>query len=117
MMSANYQHDDIAKIAYRSWLERGQPDGSPEIDWYYAVSVITNPEEINPVSIDGFTSSGTEAADEQFDSDVGGTEVTDADISGISKEVDATEADESSKRAITPKSRKKSAASKQSERL
>ena len=28
--------DDIAALAYHLWLERGCPDGSPEIDWYEA---------------------------------------------------------------------------------
>ena len=55
-MSAKYQHDDIAKIAYRSWLDRGQPEGSPEVDWYYALSVVTNPEEVRPVPFGNFDS-------------------------------------------------------------
>jgi len=56
-MTARYQHDDIARIAYWSWLERGQPQGSPEVDWYYALSVVTNPEEIRATPIDGSASS------------------------------------------------------------
>lgn len=51
MITAKYEHDDIARIAYLAWLERGQPDGSPEVDWYYAVSVVTNPEEIQPEQV------------------------------------------------------------------
>lgn len=50
-MTARYEHDDIARIAYRSWLDRGQPEGSPEVDWYYALSVVTNPEEVRPVLV------------------------------------------------------------------
>ena len=61
-MTAKYEHDDIARIAYRSWLDRGQPDGSPEIDWYYALSVVTNPEEIRPVPFGNFD---TRSSDEQ----------------------------------------------------
>jgi hypothetical protein len=26
-------HDDIAKLAYHLWEERGAPIGSPEVDW------------------------------------------------------------------------------------
>jgi Protein of unknown function (DUF2934) len=26
-------HDEIAAYAYRFWLERGCPSGSPEVDW------------------------------------------------------------------------------------
>jgi len=58
-MTAKYQHDDIAKIAYRSWLDRGQPDGSPEIDWYFALSVVTNPDEIRPAPFGNFASDDT----------------------------------------------------------
>ena len=59
-MTAKYQHDDIARIAYRSWLDRGQPEGSPEVDWYYALSVVTNPEEIRPVPFGSFDSGDAE---------------------------------------------------------
>jgi hypothetical protein len=30
-MGPTYQ--DIARLAYQLWEERGRPDGSPEIDW------------------------------------------------------------------------------------
>ncbi len=29
-------HDTIARKAYELWMERGQPDGSPERDWFEA---------------------------------------------------------------------------------
>jgi len=29
-------HEDISVLAYSYWLERGQPDGSPEEDWLRA---------------------------------------------------------------------------------
>lgn len=29
-------HEDISVLAYSFWLERGQPDGSPEEDWLRA---------------------------------------------------------------------------------
>jgi hypothetical protein len=28
--------DEVAALAYRLWLDRGRPDGSPEEDWYLA---------------------------------------------------------------------------------
>jgi hypothetical protein len=28
--------DDIIRLAYEFWQERGSPDGSPEIDWQKA---------------------------------------------------------------------------------
>jgi hypothetical protein len=72
-MSAHYQHDDIARLAYWRWLERGQPQGSPEVDWYYALSVVTNPEEIRPTSIDesknGFASQAAQGVDGESMSD------------------------------------------------
>jgi hypothetical protein len=29
-------HEDISVLAYSYWIERGQPDGSPEEDWLRA---------------------------------------------------------------------------------
>ena len=29
-------HEQIAKLAYALWQERGCPDGSPEVDWFRA---------------------------------------------------------------------------------
>jgi len=76
-MTAKYEHDDIAEIAYRAWLDRGQPDGSPEIDWYYALSVVSNPEEIR------MTPSGRSLSEESADDTErtvfnGGVEMRDA---------------------------------------
>ena len=34
-MDAN-EYEDIAKLAYRFWEERGRPLGSPEVDWHQA---------------------------------------------------------------------------------
>jgi hypothetical protein len=34
-------HNDIAVLAYSYWLERGQPDGSPEEDWLRAERELT----------------------------------------------------------------------------
>jgi hypothetical protein len=30
------RHDDIALLAYSYWEARGQPEGSPDIDWFRA---------------------------------------------------------------------------------
>jgi hypothetical protein len=29
-------HELIARRAYECWMERGCPDGSPEVDWFHA---------------------------------------------------------------------------------
>ena len=34
----------IRELAYRLWLERGCPDGSPETDWREAERRLANPE-------------------------------------------------------------------------
>jgi hypothetical protein len=35
-----YRHDEIAKLAYELWEQRGRPLGSPEIDWHAAKSIL-----------------------------------------------------------------------------
>jgi hypothetical protein len=32
----DHTYEDIAKLAYRFWEERGRPQGSPGVDWYRA---------------------------------------------------------------------------------
>jgi hypothetical protein len=39
-MTEPYRHDEIAKLAYELWDDRGRPQGSPEIDWYAAESAL-----------------------------------------------------------------------------
>ncbi len=34
------KEEDIAALAYRLWLERGRPEGSPEKDWFRAVELL-----------------------------------------------------------------------------
>lgn len=34
--SSNFSSDDVAAHAYRIWVERGSPHGSPEEDWHRA---------------------------------------------------------------------------------
>jgi len=36
-------HQEIAELAYRHWLARGCPVGSPEIDWFRAEEELRNP--------------------------------------------------------------------------
>lgn len=34
-------HDDIARLAYQLWLDRGAPEGSSELDWLQAESTLS----------------------------------------------------------------------------
>ena len=31
-----FDHEQVATLAYRLWHERGCPEGSPEVDWFQA---------------------------------------------------------------------------------
>ena len=31
-----FGHDDIANLAHQLWVERGRPEGSPDVDWFNA---------------------------------------------------------------------------------
>jgi hypothetical protein len=42
------EHEDVAKLAYRLWEERGRPMGSPEVDWYRAEGEVESPPQIIP---------------------------------------------------------------------
>ena len=33
-----YDYELLSQVAYASWLARGKPEGSPEVDWTYARS-------------------------------------------------------------------------------
>ena len=35
-LTALPEHEQIALFAYARWLERGRPEGSPEVDWFRA---------------------------------------------------------------------------------
>jgi hypothetical protein len=37
-------HEDIAKLAYHLWEERGAPIGSPEADWERAEQQLARPQ-------------------------------------------------------------------------
>lgn len=36
-MARTHQHELLERLAYQSWLDRGQPIGSPEVDWNRAL--------------------------------------------------------------------------------
>jgi hypothetical protein len=33
---ATFGHQEIAALAHKLWVERGSPEGSPEVDWFRA---------------------------------------------------------------------------------
>lgn len=35
------EHELLSRLAYQSWLDRGKPYGSPEVDWSIAVQHLT----------------------------------------------------------------------------
>ncbi len=41
-----HEHEDVAKLAYRLWEERGRPMGSPEVDWYRAEREVETPPQV-----------------------------------------------------------------------
>lgn len=44
------RQNDIERVAYRLWEERGRPDGSPEEDWRRAEHEVAALEVESPVS-------------------------------------------------------------------
>ena len=44
--STSRRDDDVARIAYQYWLERGSPQGSPEEDWYRAERDMTKQKNL-----------------------------------------------------------------------
>jgi len=40
-----FGHDDIAKLAHQLWVERGSPEGSPEVDWFNAAEQLRSRSE------------------------------------------------------------------------
>ena len=61
-MRPRFNHDEIAEIAYQAWVERGQPMGTPEVDWNYALAVVSDPEELR-VGSDNHASSSLHEMD------------------------------------------------------
>jgi len=43
-----HEHEDVAKLAYRFWEDRGRPMGSPEVDWYRAETEVEAPPQVIP---------------------------------------------------------------------
>jgi hypothetical protein len=37
-----FDHEQVATLAYRLWHERGCPEGSPEVDWFQAQQLLRN---------------------------------------------------------------------------
>jgi len=48
---AELNHEDIARLAYQRWQERGSPIGSPAEDWVRAEAELRRTSE---ASVDGF---------------------------------------------------------------
>jgi len=47
-MSIEYlRHEALTSLAYQSWLDRGQPIGSPEIDWTIAEQKLAAQEALD----------------------------------------------------------------------
>jgi hypothetical protein len=42
----DHEHEDVTKLAYRLWEERGRPMGSPEVDWYRAEREVETPPQV-----------------------------------------------------------------------
>jgi hypothetical protein len=42
----SHEHEDVAKLAYRLWEERGRPMGSPQVDWYRAEGEVDTPPQV-----------------------------------------------------------------------
>lgn len=40
-------HRQIEIVAFRMWLERGSPEGSPQVDWEEAVQLLSGPAFLN----------------------------------------------------------------------
>ncbi len=69
-MKYQSDHEKLEELAYRSWIDRGQPLGSPEIDWYYALSIVSDPETIRVASSDDSPKSEWSRTSEDGDSNV-----------------------------------------------
>ena len=39
-MESRPTHEEIARLAYQLWEERGRPEGSPELDWERAEAAL-----------------------------------------------------------------------------
>jgi hypothetical protein len=40
--ASQFDHEQVATLAYRLWHERGCPEGSPDVDWFQAQQLLRN---------------------------------------------------------------------------
>jgi hypothetical protein len=45
------RHEELCKLAYRFWQERGCPHGSPEVDWQRAEQELSGAEHERDVRV------------------------------------------------------------------
>lgn len=45
-MSTPQEHELLSQLAYQSWLDRGKPFGSPEVDWNRALELYTQDQSL-----------------------------------------------------------------------
>ena len=43
-----HEYEDIAKLAYRFWEQRGRPLGSPEVDWHQTERELESRRHVMP---------------------------------------------------------------------
>jgi hypothetical protein len=44
----SHEHEEVAKLAYHFWEDRGRPMGSSEVDWYRAEREVETPPQVMP---------------------------------------------------------------------
>ncbi len=47
-----HEHEDVERLAYRFWEERGRLMGSPEVDWYRAEREVETRDHDMPSLLD-----------------------------------------------------------------
>jgi hypothetical protein len=52
-MKEKYTHEEIARLAYELWEQRGRPLGSPEIDWHAAERALRVRDLPEPFALPG----------------------------------------------------------------
>ena len=50
VMSQTGSDEVVAKLAYKLWLQRGSPEGSPEDDWYKAEQLLQSGTAVSSAS-------------------------------------------------------------------
>ncbi len=41
----SHLHDEVELLAFKFWMERGAPIGTPDVDWFLAEKELTGPTE------------------------------------------------------------------------